>query len=108
MTGWNKPIKGFGFSLSDIAQKFYGGRSTRFGIGAVSDIPSSALPVTAIFESHPTVAIYPDSFGAQFIAVADNSANPGRFSTCISCIEYKIYSYVFKNLHIVLLFSGEY
>ena len=87
LAGWNKPIKGFGYSLSSNAQKLNSGRSTRFGVGAVSDMSSSASPVTTIFESRPTVAIHPDSVGLQFIAVADNSANPGKKSKIIACIK---------------------
>ena len=78
MKGWNKPVKGFGYSLSQntlrskVNQKSE--RSTRFGIGAISDTQSDS--VAAIITSHPTVAIQPDSFKTQITAIADNSANP--------------------------------
>ena len=78
MKGWTKPVKGFGYSLSQntlrskINQKSV--RSTRFGIGAISDTQSDS--VAAIITSHPTVAIQPDSFKTQITALADNSANP--------------------------------
>ena len=90
MKGWNKPVKGFGYSLSQntlrskINQKSE--RSTRFGIGTISDTQSDS--VAAIITSHPTVSIQPDSFKTQITAIADNSANPaGLIDMCIFCLD---------------------
>ena len=76
--GLTQPIRGFGYSLSQNTKRFENGRLTKFGIGVIPDKEVSSDSVAAVITSHPTIAIYPDSFKSQIIATADNSNSPGN------------------------------
>ena len=76
--GLTQPIRGFGYSLSQNTKRIKNGRLTQFGIGAIPDKQISSDSVVAVITSHPTIAIWPDSFKSQIIATADNSNSPGN------------------------------
>ena len=69
----NQPMKGFGYSFSNDAQKLENGRFTRFAVGAVSTDDIIDNSAVILLESRPTIEIIPSSHSAKDNNIANDN-----------------------------------